>query len=65
MKTDRGPIRKFSSIQWARTNFGIVQSVHRTRREAIEECERECGEPWRVCKKYMEVRKVKITEIKP
>ena len=63
MKQDRGPIRKFSATQWARTNFGIVQSVHRTRKEAIEECERECGEPWTVCSRYMEVRKVLITEI--
>lgn len=65
MKNERGEIRKFSAVQWALTNFGIVQSVHRTRAEAIKEAEYQCREPWPLCRKYMEARKVTLVELKP
>jgi hypothetical protein len=48
---------------YATYNMGILRDIHRTRRQAIEELERQCGEPWVKCKRYMEIHKVIVSKI--
>jgi hypothetical protein len=59
--TDTTPALKTTNA-WARSNLGLLLDVHRTRAEAIKEAEHQCGVPWSVCKRYMEVRKVHVVE---
>lgn len=56
------PLVKRFAKGWVMSNFGIVQGFHRTRSEAIKACEDSTRQPWRLCKSYMEVRKVILVE---
>lgn len=56
-------ILKFSEIQWALCNFGILRSTHRLRREAIRAAEKQTGKPWKECRKYMQVFKVRVVPL--
>lgn len=55
MKKTARPILYDSDLRWAQSNCGVIQSVHRTKRDAIKHVEHETGEPWRTAKRYMEV----------
>lgn len=48
---------------WTVYNWGIPWSTERTRREAIEYAVYITGKPWKVCRKYCSVRKVKVTPL--
>lgn len=50
---------------WAHSNFGILQGIASTRRDAIKECEALTGEPWSKCRAYMEVWKCIVTPEPP
>jgi hypothetical protein len=60
-RLDRRPL--VYSQQYALTNMGIPWSIHRLKKQAIAEAERNTGKPWSECRKYLEVRKVKLVEI--
>ena len=46
---------KWPKRVWALSNFGNLWSIFRTRREAIREAELQTGEPWKKCRRTMEV----------
>ena len=50
-------------IEWGLFNWGLPRGVYRTRRTAIEAAQNKSGEPWRKCRKYFMVRKVKVTPV--
>lgn len=56
------PIYKNSTRKWALSNYGNIWSVHRTRKEAREEAERNIGKPWAECGDSMEIRKMTLVE---
>ena len=45
---------------WGIYNMGRFIGVEHTRRDAVAEVERITGQPWKDCRKYMEVRKVRV-----
>jgi hypothetical protein len=45
---------------WALSNMGNLWRTFRTRQEAIQEAEYETGEPWGVCREYMEVWRCEV-----
>lgn len=48
---------------WLVTNWGNPWSVERTRRAAIEYAQNLTGEPWKKCREYCAVHKVKVTPL--
>lgn len=48
---------------WGLYNWGSLRGTHYRRKDAIAEAERECGEPWSVCRRYMEVHKVAVYHV--
>lgn len=56
------PLLKTQCRCWLLSNWGNPNSIHNRRRDAIEAAEAHTGKPWRVCRDYMEVRKVTIKE---
>ncbi len=61
IERQRGPMKPQQA--WALTNFGrLVRTAYR-RRDIIAYAEEHCGAPWNECKRYMEVRKVVISEL--
>ncbi len=47
---------------WALTQYDYLHSVHRRRCEAVQRAIRLSGEPWVICKKNYNIRKVVVTE---
>lgn len=45
---------------WGIYNMGRFIGVEHTRRDAVAEVERITGQPWKDCRKYMEVHKVRV-----
>jgi hypothetical protein len=64
MKKRMPPLLKTFEVCWCYSNFGVPWGTARTRREAIEAAERETGEPWRIIKDRIEVRRVKLVELR-
>jgi hypothetical protein len=58
--TNERPLLKSYRVRWAYSNCGILRGTSRTRRDAIKACEKLTGEPWKICRQYMEVTKVKV-----
>lgn len=56
------PLLKTMSRCWLLSNWGNPTSIHNTRRAAIKAAEEHTGRRWRLCREYMEVRKVTIKE---
>lgn len=46
--------------RWALVNWGLLRSVHRTRRDAKREAEESSGEPWSVCQRYFTVERCTV-----
>lgn len=60
---ERGPLKTYGVQWWAVTNFGRLIELRPTRKEAISFAVGWTGEPWRKCKRSVEIRKVRIEEI--
>lgn len=57
------PLLKGPYVAWCISNWGHPWGVERTRREAIEYAEDQTGKPWKECRRYCRVQKVKVTPL--
>jgi hypothetical protein len=46
---------------WGIYNLGRLMDIAHRRKDAIAKCEWMVGKPWKECRKYMEVHKVRVT----
>lgn len=57
--TDKQP-KPTEKSGWGLYNWGHLRAVERTRRECIRLAQESYGEPWRKCKRYYTVCKVRV-----
>lgn len=56
-------MKKLTTKCWALYNINILWGTARTRKECVEEAEKQSLEPWRMCKEYFHVRKVIVSTV--
>jgi len=57
------PLSKTFSVVWCVSNWGVPIDIARTRKDAKRKAEEHTGYPWAACREYIEIRKVRLTEI--
>lgn len=48
-------------IGWALYNWGIARGAFTSRRQAVESAENSSGKPWKECREYFRIAKVRVT----